>query len=141
MTLINKFNPVYNSLADILNEYVADEKQIFKPSVTVPAVNIKETEKDFVLELAVPGINKEDISIDLEKNILTVSGSRKDEQLEEKENYSKREFNYRNFKRSFTLPKTVNFENIQAEYSEGILVLTISKKEQEIQQKRSITIN
>jgi len=140
MTLVNKTQPVFNSLADLFNDFLTEEKQIFKPAVTIPAVNIKEREKDFIIELAVPGINKEDINIDLEKNILTVSSSKKKEKVEEKIDFSKHEFDYNNFNRSFSLPKTVDSENINAEYLDGILYLTIAKRKEEIKTKRTISI-
>ncbi len=140
MTLVNKNYPVFNSLSDLFNDFLSEEKQIRKPAVTVPAVNIKEREKDFVIELAVPGLNKEDINIDLDKNILTVSCAKKEEKVEEKVDYAKREFYYNEFSRSFSLPETIDSDNIKAEYTDGILYLTIAKKEEVVKQKRKIEI-
>lgn len=136
MTLIRKTNPVLDSLSEFINEYVVEDKPVFNSRAKIPAVNIKEREKDFVIELAVPGIKKENIEIELEKDILTVSSNLEKEKIE----YTKHEFEYSNFKRSFSLPKTIDVENIQAEYVNGILYLTIAKKKEEVKPKRNITI-
>ncbi|GAB4453679.1 MAG: hypothetical protein OHK0036_16760 [Bacteroidia bacterium] len=105
---------------------------------TIPSANIKETEDAFQIELGVPGVKKEDIKVDLEDNVLTISSEQKEEKTEEKENYTRREFNYSSFSRSFTLPDIVDAEKITAEYKDGILNINIPKKESVIKkaQKR-----
>ncbi|MEA3451298.1 MAG: Hsp20/alpha crystallin family protein [Bacteroidota bacterium] len=136
MTLIHRTNPVFDSLSEFINEYVVEDKPVFNSRAKVPAVNIKENEKDFVIELAVPGIKKEDIDIELEKDILTVSSNLEKEKIA----YSKHEFDYSRFNRSFSLPKTIDIQKIQAKYVDGILSLTIAKTEKVVKPKRNITI-
>ncbi len=111
--------------------------EIFKPDwfgglensrFEVPAVNIKENEKDFELELAVPGRNKKDFNIEVDKNILTVSSEIKREEDTSADNYTRREFTYSNFKRAFTLPETVEADKIDATYVDGLLKFTLPKK-------------
>jgi HSP20 family protein len=97
---------------------------------TLPAVNIKETENDYRLELAVPGLDKEDFKIEVNEGVLTVSAERKDEHTDEKDGYSRREFRYASFQRRFTLPETANDADITAKYDNGILHLIVPKKEE-----------
>jgi len=99
---------------------------------TLPAVNVKESDERFEIEVAVPGMNREDFSIKLENNLLTISSEKKEEKKEEKEgNYTRREFSYQSFQRSFTIPETlVDGEKISARYSEGLLCVTLPKREE-----------
>tara|TARA_R110002153_G_scaffold201553_2_gene354801 strand:+ start:8425 stop:8850 length:426 start_codon:yes stop_codon:yes gene_type:complete len=97
---------------------------------TVPAVNIKENEKDFELELFVPGRVKDDFKIEIDDSVLTISAEIKEENEEVKENFTRREFSISSFKRSFTLPDTVATDNIEAIYEGGILKFNIPKKEE-----------
>ena len=108
----------------------------------VPAVNIKENEKDFELELAVPGRNKEDFKIEVNENVLTISSEAKIKENTEKENYTRKEFTYTAFKRAFTLPETIDEENIKATYVNGILKFTLPKKEESLPKpKRLIALS
>jgi len=97
---------------------------------TVPAVNIKENEKDFELELFVPGRVKDDFKIEIDDSVLTISAEIKEENEEVKENFTRREFSISSFKRSFTLPDTVATDNVEATYEGGILKFNIPKKEE-----------
>lgn len=103
-------------------------RNFFNGDVNVPAVNIKERDKDFRIELAAPGFNKEDIKIDLEENVLTISGEKKAEKKEEEGEYTRQEFSYSSFSRSFTLPENSNAEKLEGEYKDGIVQLTLPKK-------------
>jgi HSP20 family protein len=100
-------------------------------STTVPAVNIRETEDNFEVEMASPGMNKKDFNIRLDGNTLTISSAKENNQEETKENYSRREFSYQSFQRTFVLPKdVVDEERISAQYENGLLKLWIPKKEE-----------
>lgn len=102
---------------------------------TLPSVNIKELEKAFEVEVAAPGMKKEDFSITLDGNMLTISSSQEDQQEEKDGKYTRREFSYQSFQRSFELSKdVVDDENIQARYENGVLRLTIPKKESALAQ-------
>jgi HSP20 family protein len=97
---------------------------------TIPAVNIKETSDHFEVEMAAPGMTKKDFKIRLEGNELTIfSEKKKENEVKENENYSRREFSYQSFERNFTLPKdVVDAEKIKARYENGVLYLLIPKK-------------
>lgn len=98
--------------------------------LNVPAVNITENKDEFMVSLAIPGMKKEDFNIDIEGNMLTIS-SEKEETIEEKEDkYTRKEFNYSSFSRSFSLPDEVNMEKIDARYVDGVLKLSLPKKEE-----------
>ncbi|MDR2840100.1 MAG: Hsp20/alpha crystallin family protein [Paludibacter sp.] len=99
-------------------------------NTTLPAVNIKEDESAFKVELAAPGIDKEDFKIELNANALKVSSEKKVEsETAEGEFFTKREFSYQSFSRAFTLPQTADSDRIEANYEKGILTVTIPKKE------------
>jgi HSP20 family protein len=100
-------------------------------STTMPSVNIKETSNDFEVEVAAPGMEKKDFNITLNGNLLTISSSKQHEDEKKEENYTRREFSYQSFQRSFELPKNVvDAEKINARYENGLLHLTIPKKEE-----------
>jgi HSP20 family protein len=98
---------------------------------TVPSVNIKETADNFEVEVAAPGMEKSDFQITLEGNYLTISSARERKNESADGNYTRREFSYESFQRSFELPKdVVDEESIKARYENGMLHLTIPKKEE-----------
>ena len=98
---------------------------------SMPSVNIRENEKNYTLELAVPGIDKKDLKIDINEDVLTVSSEAKNETEEEKEGYKRKEFSYTSFCRSFYIPDNVNKEKIGASYKDGILTVELPKQEEE----------
>ena len=107
----------------------------------LPAVNIMEGEKDFTLELAVPGQKKEDFNVEVDNDVLTISMETQSEVEDKKSEYTRREFRYTSFKRAFTLPESVNQEDIKADYKDGILRFTLPKKEEALPRaKRLIEI-
>ncbi len=95
---------------------------------SVPAVNVKETEKSFEIEVAAPGLTKKDFNITVENRVLTISSEKTVENEEKEENYTRREFSYSSFSRGFTLPEDVNEEDVKANYVDGVLRLTVPKK-------------
>jgi HSP20 family protein len=107
----------------------------------VPAVNVKETERAFEVEVAAPGFSKKDFSISVDNGLLTVSAERREERENKDDNYTRREFGYESFSRAFNLPVNTNEEDISAKYEEGILRLSIAKKNQpEAKLRKSIEI-
>lgn len=98
---------------------------------SVPMVNVFENDDEFRIELAAPGLKKEDIKISLENDIITISAEKEDNISKENEVCTKQEYSYMNFTRSFTLPETADVEKIKAKSEDGILKITISKKEEE----------
>lgn len=95
-----------------------------------PSVNVVETEHSFRVEVAAPGLEKGDFNIKVEDDLLSISGQRKEEKEEKEGNYTKREFNYSSFSRSFRLPEICNSRDISANYDKGVLNLNIPKKEE-----------
>lgn len=104
-----------------------------------PSANVQENEDNFKLEIAVPGYSKKDFRIDLEKDLLTISSEKEENKENENMTYTRREFGYGNFCRSFTLPETIDSENIKADYKNGILSITLPKKE-DVKIKKEIRI-
>jgi HSP20 family protein len=98
---------------------------------SLPAVNIREDNQAFYLELAVPGMDKKDLRIEVKDDVLTISSEQKDEKQQEFEGYKRKEFSYSSFCRSFYLPEDVNGEKIGANYKDGILSVEIPKLEEE----------
>lgn len=116
------FNNVFDSLfSDALNKNYGVNK--------VPNVNIYENESDYQIELAAPGLTKEDFKIELKKDNLSVWVEKKEEENAVKKDYSRKEFEYSSFARSFVLPEGINAEKISAAYVNGILNITIGKDE------------
>ncbi|MEI8136013.1 MAG: Hsp20/alpha crystallin family protein [Bacteroidota bacterium] len=94
---------------------------------SLPAVNIKETNKDFNLEFAAPGFKKNDFKVSVDHNVLNIRAEKEEEKKEENKRFTRKEFSYNSFSRSFTLPESVNAEKIDAKYEEGILKLSVPK--------------
>jgi HSP20 family protein len=108
--------------------------------MTLPKVNIKESADAFTVEMAIPGLKKSDFHIDIENQSLCISTEIKQENEQSEENYTRREFGYSSFKRTFSLPESVDDDKIDAKYSDGILSILLPKKE-EAKQKPPRTIN
>ena len=100
-------------------------------NTTLPSVNIRENNDNFVVEMAAPGMTKEDFKIELDGNLLTISSEKEDRnEMKDGERYTRQEFSYQSFQRSFQLPKdVVDADKIQARYESGVLNLVIPKKE------------
>jgi len=140
MNLIRKQTPFFPSLID---DFIYNDWNIKSPShsSTMPAVNIKELDSQFEIELAVPGIQKEDFAIEVEEGILSISSTQEEEQVIEKGKFTRREFSYNSFRRSFTLPDSVDPTKIDASYSNGVLRVLLPKhKEAQPQPKKLIKI-
>ena len=131
-------------IEDIFFDNKIDVPNKFK-TFSIPAVNISENLINFAVELAAPGLKKEDFSIEIDEETLTVSVKQASETVEKEENndsrYQRREFNYREFKRSFKMPENVKSEDVKATYVDGILKITLPKKEEEKALKRMVEIS
>ena len=126
-----KFNqPTLKTLDSFLDNLLNDLPVTKNASMNFPAVNICETTDNYELEFNVPGRKKEDFKITVDKNILTVSFEKNEENKEENRQFIKREFITQSFKRSFTLDEKINADDINAKYENGILFLTLPKKEE-----------
>ena len=140
MNLVRKHNsPFFPALFDewLSNEWLPSSTL---PTKQLPAVNIQETDTSFLLELAAPGFKKEDLQVEVEKDILSIS-SQSDAAAEEDAQYTRKEYGYRSFRRTFSIPESVDSKKIEAQYKEGILEVKLSKKKEMLQEaKKSIRI-
>ena len=133
MSLIKRESfPVFPQLLDDFFNMDWGFKNNSMTNTTLPAVNIVESNEAFTVEMAAPGMNKEDFHIELDNEILTISSEREiRNELEENDKFTRREFSYQSFKRTFQLPKSVvDDAKIQAKYENGILHVIIPKKEE-----------
>jgi len=106
-------------------------KNYSNTNTTLPSVNIKEDNDGFEVEMAAPGFNKEDFKVELNNSVLTVSSEKKVEnETKEGQQFTRKEFSYQSFSRSFTLPNIVEGDKISAKYENGLLVISIPKKEE-----------
>jgi HSP20 family protein len=153
MKLARRSNNLFPAVPSLMDEFLGndlsrwfDNEPFFsRVNVSVPAANIKETEASYEVELAAPGLKKDDFHVQLDNNVLIISSENKSEKEEkdDKGNYTRREFNYQSFSRSFKLPEnTVNTEKIQANYEHGVLKILLPKKEEaQVKPVREIKIN
>lgn len=134
---------VSNWLDDVFNRDLPSVlTSSFNPGMSLPKVNIKETADAFLVEMAVPGLKKSDFHIDLDNQVLSIYTETKEESEHKDEQYTRREFGYSSFKRTFKVPETVNDEKINAHYENGILGILLPKKEEAKQKPaRSIKIS
>ncbi|MGJ8739132.1 Hsp20/alpha crystallin family protein [Zobellia laminariae] len=134
--LSNWFDDIFNrDLPSVLTSN-------FNTGITLPKVNIKETADAFMVDVAVPGLKKSDFHIEIDNQVLSISTETSEKSEHKEENYTRREFGYSSFKRTFTLPESVNDEKINASYNDGILNILLPKKEEAKQKPaRSIKIS
>ena len=129
--LLNSFPALFD---DFFNRDLSGwgQSNFSDTNTTIPAVNIKETNDNYEVEVAAPGMTKNDFKVELDGHMLTISSEKSDERQNNQEgNYSRKEFSYQSFVRTFNLPKeVVDSDKIQAKYSEGVLHLLIPKKEE-----------
>lgn len=137
----NQNFPIFSNWIDLFNRDLPSVlASNFNTGMTLPKVNIKETADAFIVEMAVPGLKKSDFHIEIENLVLSISTETAQENEQKEENYTRREFGYSSFKRTFTLPDSVNDEHINASYNQGILTIHLPKKE-EAKQKPARSIN
>ncbi len=119
------------------DDFFADD--FFVRDRNIPAMNVKENKEDFEVELAVPGFSKKDIEVTMEDDVLHICAKKSKEEVEEDEEYTRREFNYSSFDRKLQLPTSVDQkEKVKATYKDGILTLNLIKKEEAKEQPKRI---
>jgi HSP20 family protein len=110
--------------------------------LNVPSANIRETEKEFMIELAAPGLTKKDFKVETDHGMLTISAEKEEEKKEGKGEYTRKEYSYHSFFRSFTLPENSMPEQIHAHYEDGILKISVPKKEiAPVKSKKEIAVS
>ena len=127
-----------NLLSDVFPQFPSIYKEDLRQATPV---NIRETEKEYLLDVVAPGLNKEDFKISLENNLLTVSVEKKEETVSEGEKFIRREFQFQGFKRSFSLDEKINADGISAQYVNGVLTLNLPKKEEVKPATKQISIS
>ncbi|WP_442591353.1 Hsp20/alpha crystallin family protein [Pedobacter sp. AW31-3R] len=145
MTLV-KFNsdknknanvPAFSNVFDsIFNDTFFSDRMMTR----VPAANISETADHFHVELAAPGLKKDDFKLKLERDVLSISVEQVNQNEAAERSYAKREFSYSSFVRAFTLPESANAEGIEAKYNDGVLCINIPKREEAKMVTRQIEI-
>ena len=132
-----------NQLTDFVSNFFDPEfNDFFDKQASDPSANIIEKPDRFELEIAAPGLKKDDFIINLENSILTISSEIEDKKNEESKKYTRKEFYYGSFSRSFTLPKSVDTEKIKADYKNGILKISLPKRdEDQLDTKKEIIIS
>jgi len=141
MNLIKRSNPLF---ASIFDELLA-ENRLDSPNYenfSIPAINISEKKANFVVEIVIPGISKDNVVIEIEENTLKVSSKTTDENpAEDTTKYLRKDFDFTNFERKFTLPQIIDTENISATHINGILAISLPKKVEEKAMKKMVEIS
>jgi HSP20 family protein len=120
---------VFNDFFKPWNEWF-DDSDILGRSMNVPAVNITEQKDQYLVSLAAPGLKKEDFNIDVDGNMLTISSEKEENKEEKDKKFTRKEYNYSSFSRCFTLPEEINKEKIEAKYEDGVLKLSLPRREE-----------
>ena len=138
MALVKSNNSYYSAIPSLIDSIFSrnwldwSNNNYSDTNTTVPAVNVRENDDEYIIEVAAPGMKKDDFRVNLDNNELTITSEHKEEKKDEKKGqYSRREFSYQSFCRTFTLPENlVNGDKISAKYEDGILWLKLPKKEE-----------
>ncbi len=142
MTIIKRNNLPWGFSPMLSDFFGADDltfDRLWKNDWT-PSVNISEDDKKFEIDFVAPGMSKDDFKITVDNGVLTVSSERKEEKEEKKKNYTRQEYSYSSFSRSFTLPENAKEDDVKATYENGILKLNVAKKEVAVSKKKEIEI-
>ncbi|MFZ0479036.1 MAG: Hsp20/alpha crystallin family protein [Terriglobales bacterium] len=148
MTLLTRYQPYreFSTIQDRINSMFRDfyapegRDESLATTAFAPPVDVYEDEHNVTLKIEVPGIDEKDIDVRVENNTLTVHGERKFEKEEKEENYRRVERQYGSFTRTFTLPTTVDSENIQANYDKGVLKIQLAKKAEAKPKQIKVTV-
>jgi|SRR6185312_3739544 len=131
-TLVKRNNTLFPTLVNDLfdTDFFNFDNDFMKlKSINAPSVNVSETDKEFKIEMAAPGLEKKDFKVTIDKGLLSISSEKETEKTEEKKNYWRKEFSYNQFSRSFQLPDNTVTDKIDAKYDNGILSVVLPKKE------------
>ena len=131
MSLVKwKNKDLFPAFYEMMESFFKDEGDFFSSTwkSTSPAVNVSKTEKAYQLEVAAPGLDKGDFKIEIEKGVLNISAEQKRSKEEKKEQYTRREFSYQSFVRTFQLPEDAEDQGAEAKYENGLLKINIPRK-------------
>ncbi len=134
MTLVkwNRPSNDYPTYSKCFDNFFENDLDFFSPRAknNLPAANVVESKEEFVIELAAPGMKKKDFNVKIENDVITIESKREEKEVKEEMNFTRREFNYSSFSRSFTLPESIDNEKIDARYEDGVLRIHLPKKEE-----------
>jgi HSP20 family protein len=136
-------HPVRKSIDSVVDDFLNTIPSLWNEGyngINLAPVNIYESAGGYHLEVSVPGVNKEDLKVNVEKNLLTISYDKKEETRSEDLKTIRREFGHRSFKRSFNVTDQINADGIQAKYENGILKLFLPKKEQATNNPKQVVV-
>lgn len=136
----NNFDRRFPSVSDIFDDFFRSPSNTLNEQ-SYPSINVKENDEEYNIEIGIPGIKKEDCNINIDAGQLTVSATSKSSHEDDGKNYSRREYNYQSFSRSFTLPNNVNEDRITAKHENGELSINIPKTGEEKEKTKKIEIN
>lgn len=143
MSLLRRNGGYFPAMRNMLSDFFENENLQFDEFFRkdwIPAVNVSETDKSYEIELAAPGLKKEDFHVKVENGILTISSEKKSEKETKEKNYTRKEFNYSSFSRSFTLPENVKDDSIKATYDNGVLRLSVVKAAVTVPKAKEIAV-
>ena len=138
-----KSTGLFPSFSNMIEDFFRDDDGFFRnwtERQNLPAVNVKETDKFYMLEVAAPGMKKDDFKVEIDNGVLTISSENKTESEEKDDNYMRREFSCSSFSRSFWLPENIKEEDIKAEYKDGVLMVSVPRPKGEIPKANRKTI-
>ena len=136
--VFNDLSGIQQEMNRLFDEFFGERQQELAEGSWLPSVDVSETGEEIVVRAELPGLSKEDIELNIQDNVLTLKGEKKQEKKEEKENHHRVERSYGSFSRSFTLPAGVDPENVQATFKDGVLVIALPKVEEAKQKKIEI---
>ena len=138
----NPANSFFPSLSSWMDDFLPDNgfKTAIK-GISIPAVNVKENKEAFVLDVAAPGFKKEEFKLEVKNGYLTISGESRESMEDRDETYTRREYTYNTFSRSFSLPENVNPDHIAAAYDDGVLKVTLPKIKADEKPVKQIAVN
>nr|WP_294936253.1 Hsp20/alpha crystallin family protein [uncultured Flavobacterium sp.] len=137
-------SPVRSFLDDFFPNDLMDwgMKKFTNIGTTVPSVNLSETDMEYKIDLAAPGMKKEDFNVEIENNMISISSEKEDKKEDKSDNYTRREFSYQSFRRTFSLPDAAETKKIDATYTDGVLHITIPKDSSKMKSsKKTIQIH
>lgn len=144
MTLLKRNIGSFPAMRSLLSDFFEAENlktDDFFRKEWMPAVNVSETDKGYEIEVAAPGLKKEDFNIKVEDGVLTISSEQKSEKETKDKNYTRKEFSYSSFSRSFTLPENAKEDDIKAVYENGVLKLVLTKNSVSVSKARQIAVS
>ena len=142
MSLINYNRPLFPRWNNFFEGFLPEDRFLTFDSKfdLVPAANIEEKDTEFVISMAVPGVNKDDINVEVHDNVITISSEKEESSEESEKNYSRKEYSYNSFSRTFKLPQNIKEDQIVANYENGELVLQLPKAEPEEKKVKKIKV-